>query len=138
MIWDDEMDDDALSTVVVDAAYGRVLAGPFIRTHLLGGWLTADLLSFREEYDDLHRLQRLDMTTGQVITGPTIPGRVWAAVAGRHVHEVDELEDHHAEDTTFYTTDVGFAARRPLFTLHPKVEVRSFFLAAGVSLPSPR
>jgi WD40 repeat protein len=135
MIWDDERDDDALSTVVIDAADGGVRAGPLVRTHVLGGWLGDRLLSYREEYDDLHRLRRLDVITGRTTAGKTITGRIWNAAQGRHIHEVNELESPGAATTTFYTTDMDGTDRRPLFTLHPKVQVRGFHLAAGVELP---
>jgi hypothetical protein len=138
MVWDDELDNDALSTVVIDATDGTVRAGPFIRTFILGGsyatWLSDHELCYKGEYDELLRLLRVDLNTGRIRTGPALTGRVWGIVDGRHIQEATNREDPTAAASEFYTTNIDGTDRSHLFTIHPKVKVGRFHLAPNAFL----
>jgi hypothetical protein len=133
MIWDDERDDDALSTVVIDPAGALVKAGPFIRTFILGAtrasWLNDQELCFQDEYDELVRLLRVEVSSGNAMTGPRLTGRVWSVVGERHIQEVAEYEAPAATTTVFYSTNPQGTNRTPLFTIEPKVAVGRLHLA---------
>ncbi|MFF5243861.1 TolB family protein [Streptosporangium sp. NPDC000095] len=134
MIWDDERDDDALSTVVLDPATGQVLASYPIATiaaATYATWANDHELLYRHEYDDVNRRFVADPRTGTVWTTPELTGRLWGVVGGRHLHEVAAYEEPTASHSAFYTTNLDGTARRSFFGYHPKTNVGRVHLAPG-------
>jgi hypothetical protein len=133
MTWDDEYDDDALSTVIIDAHDGTVRAGPIMRSFLLGNahaaWLGDSRLALRREYVDIDQMYVVDARTSQVTAGPEFIGHPWGIANGRIVYQVNEVERWDPEASTFYTTNLHNAERETLFAIHPKADIQGFHLA---------
>ncbi|WP_066367731.1 hypothetical protein [Herbidospora mongoliensis] len=135
LTWDEENDDDALSTTVIEAETGRELASYPITTiasATSASWASDHQLLYREEYDDLNRRFVADPRAGTVRATPELTGRVWGAVGARHLQELADHEDPTAEASEFYTTDLDGQDRRPLFTYRPRVNADLIHLAPGV------
>lgn len=134
LTWDEENDDDALSTAVVDTATGREVASYPIATiasATSATWASGRELLYREEYDDLNRRFVADPRAGTVRATPELTGRVWGTVGGRHLQELADHEDPTAEASEFYTTDLDGGNPRPWFTYRPRVNADLVHLAPG-------
>ncbi|GII80824.1 hypothetical protein Sru01_58060 [Sphaerisporangium rufum] len=133
MIWDVEYDDDALSTVIVDAENGAVRIGPIIRSSLLGNthspWVDDDRLAFRRECMDVDQLFVVDVERGEETPGPEFVGHPWGIIDGRFVYQLSSLERWDPEASTFYTTNLDNADRSTLFVIRPRAEIKRFQLA---------
>ncbi|MEU4411424.1 hypothetical protein AB0F88_43575 [Streptosporangium sp. NPDC023963] len=134
MIWDDERDDDALSTVVLDPATGRVLASYPIATissATYATWANDHELVYRHEYDEANRRFVADPHAGTARTTPELTGRLWGVVGERHLQEVAAYEEPAAARSVFYTTNLDGADRRPFFAYRPRVNAGRVHLAPG-------
>ncbi|WP_440068101.1 hypothetical protein [Streptosporangium sp. OZ121] len=134
MIWDDERDDDALSTVVLDPATGQVLASYPITTiasATYATWANDHELLYRHEYGEVNRRLVAGPRAGTVRTTPELTGRLWGVIGGRHLQEVADYEEPTALRSTFYTTNLDGADRRPLLAYRPRANAGRVHLAPG-------
>jgi hypothetical protein len=139
MVWDDELDDDAMETVVIDAEDGAVRSGPYPYAYILVGtyltWTSDHELAYKSEASEIHHVHHVDVVTGYDHAVPGITGHILGVVNGRHIHQTSGTEKAAATGTDFYTTDLQGTDRKHLLTILPKVQLNAIHVAPGTYRP---